>query len=167
MVGTCELNHEVEVEDRIVWIHDKGAVFSVKKLSQLLAYDGIEAVEFSFDRIWSLKVPPKVRNFLWMLAINRIPTKDFLISRRIQIDSSNRGCPWCDRVLENTNHLFFECSFIKSFWSFIFSWWDLVWKDVTNIDELCSVCWSMKLTGIQKSLWLLVIAASCWTLWLA
>ncbi|MBA0815906.1 hypothetical protein Gohar_000627 [Gossypium harknessii] len=34
MVGTCELIDEVE--DSIVWIHDKGRVFSVKKLSQLL-----------------------------------------------------------------------------------------------------------------------------------
>ncbi|MBA0780773.1 hypothetical protein Gotri_004832 [Gossypium trilobum] len=66
-------------------------------------------------------------------------------------------------VSENTNHLFFECSFIKSFWSRIFSWWDLVWKDVANVDEFCSLCWRMKLTCIQKSLWLLVIAASCWT----
>ncbi|KAK5795376.1 hypothetical protein PVK06_036638 [Gossypium arboreum] len=44
MVGTCELNDKVE--DRIVCVHDKGGSFSVKKLLQLLAYDGMEAVEF-------------------------------------------------------------------------------------------------------------------------
>ncbi|KAH1045634.1 hypothetical protein J1N35_036418 [Gossypium stocksii] len=57
MVGNCKLNDEVE--DRR--IHDKGGVFSIKKLSQLLAYDGMEVVEFPFDRIWSLKVPAKVK----------------------------------------------------------------------------------------------------------
>lgn len=81
MVGPCELNDDME--DRIVSIHKKGGVFSVKKLSHLLAYDGIEVVEFLFDRNWKLKAPPRVLNFMWMLVINHIPTKYFLTSRGI------------------------------------------------------------------------------------
>ncbi|MBA0655935.1 hypothetical protein Goklo_008351 [Gossypium klotzschianum] len=41
----------------------------------------MDDVNFAFDKIWKLKVPPRVRNFLWMLAINRVPTKDFLMKR--------------------------------------------------------------------------------------
>lgn len=104
---------------------------------------------------------------MWMLAINQISTKDFLTCRGIQLDPSKSGCSWCDSITKNSNHLFFKYSFLKSFWSHIFKWWGFDWKKVANFDELFALCWSVHLTGTQKSLWLLVIAASCWIAWLA
>lgn len=54
----------------------------MKQLSKLLIEDDGDDSIFSFDKIWKLKVPPRVRCFLWLLAINRVPTKDFLIKKR-------------------------------------------------------------------------------------
>lgn len=51
-------------EDCLVWIHDNNGVFSVKKLTGLLSKGGGEDVDFVFDEIWGIKVPPRVRNFL-------------------------------------------------------------------------------------------------------
>ncbi|MBA0697780.1 hypothetical protein Goari_021305, partial [Gossypium aridum] len=45
-------------EDRLIWIHDD-------------------------KRVFSLKVPPRVRSFLWMISIDRLPTKEFLIRRGV------------------------------------------------------------------------------------
>lgn len=88
-----------------------------------------------------MKVPPKVRNFMWMLAISRIPTKDFLVQRGVRLDLSSCGCPWCDRVTEEVNHLFFTCPFIVSFWSRIFVWWNSDRKTVSKFDEFFALCW--------------------------
>ncbi|MBA0854403.1 hypothetical protein Goshw_030035 [Gossypium schwendimanii] len=49
-----------EEEDRLIWIHDNNGVFS-------------------------LKVPPRARSFLWIISIDRLPTKEFLIKRGVQI----------------------------------------------------------------------------------
>lgn len=103
LVGSFEL--DPGVEDRIIWIHDSAGEFIVRKLSQLLSYDGMGAIDVPFDEIWNLKVPPRVRNFLWMLVIKWLPTKDFLISRGVNLDTLSSGYPWCDREMESVNHL--------------------------------------------------------------
>ncbi|MBA0599500.1 hypothetical protein Gorai_005717, partial [Gossypium raimondii] len=104
LVGSLEL--DLEVEDRIIWIHDSAGEFTIKKLSDLLTYDGMGANDFPYIRIRKLKVQSRVRNFLWMMAIKRLPTKDFVISWGVHLDTSICGCPWCDREMESTNHLF-------------------------------------------------------------
>ncbi|KAG8480375.1 hypothetical protein CXB51_024544 [Gossypium anomalum] len=107
-----------------------------------LNYLGIPlgAMDFPLDRIWKLKVPLRVRNFMWMLAINHVPTKDCLIRQGIQLDPLSSGCPWCDRVTEN---------------------------NVANFEEFFTLCWNMPFIGLQKSLWLVAIAATCWMVWLS
>lgn len=83
---------------------------SVKRLSELLIEEGGHDLSFDFDKIWKLKVRPGVRNFLWMLAIDRIPTKDFLIRSGVPLQQMTKGCPWCDRELEWSYHL------VEGFW---------------------------------------------------
>ncbi|KAH1084276.1 hypothetical protein J1N35_024037 [Gossypium stocksii] len=72
-----------EEEDRLIWIHDNNGVFSLKKLTELLIKDGVVDISFDFDKIWKLKVPPRVRSFLWLVSIDRLPTKEFLIRRGV------------------------------------------------------------------------------------
>lgn len=56
-------------EDHLIWIHDNKGVFSVKKLSELLIKEGVEDICFAFGRIWKLKVPPRVKTFLWIVGV--------------------------------------------------------------------------------------------------
>ncbi|KAE8697825.1 hypothetical protein F3Y22_tig00110610pilonHSYRG00585 [Hibiscus syriacus] len=60
------------VADQIVWVHETDGLFKVKKLTDLLLSDGYfeDVCSFNFDKIWSLKVHPKVKYFLWMLKLN-------------------------------------------------------------------------------------------------
>lgn len=82
-----------EVEDRLLWVHDSKCEFSVKKLSKLLIEgDGDDSI-FAFDKIWKLKVSSRVRNFIWMLAIDRVPTKDFLVKKGVYLQSILNVCP--------------------------------------------------------------------------
>lgn len=50
-------------------------MFSVKKMIELLIVEGERGMDYDFDKIWKIKVPPRVKAFLWMMSIGRIPTK--------------------------------------------------------------------------------------------
>ncbi|TYH73264.1 hypothetical protein ES332_D05G316900v1 [Gossypium tomentosum] len=78
-----------------------------------------------------------------MTSINRLPTKEFLTRRGVKLRQLERGCSWCDRELESAKYLFFQCNFIEGFWR--------------NIFECLQVC---------KSLWLISVTATCWSVWL-
>ncbi|TYH38544.1 hypothetical protein ES332_D12G117400v1 [Gossypium tomentosum] len=128
------------LRDFLIWVHDNKGDFSVKKLTNLLIEGERDDVNFAFDKIWKLKVHSRVRNFLWMLAINRVPIKDFLMKRGERVD-----------------HLFFKCNFIV----------EVGWKMVSCFEKFYTLCFNVKLHGTSKSLWLIAIAASCWSVWLA
>ncbi|MFQ6652469.1 hypothetical protein Gotur_024315 [Gossypium turneri] len=156
----------LRVEDLLCWVHDSNREFTVSKCSELLIIDGEDDINFAFDKIWKLKVPLRVRSFLWMLAIDRIHTKEFLIKRGVKLQNILIGCPWCERVPERANHLFFKCKFIEGFWYKIFNWWEAEWESVEGFDEFYTLCYNMKLVGIRKSLCLISISTAYWTVWL-
>lgn len=126
--------------------------------------DGVD-INFSCGKVWNIKVPPIVYSFLWMLAIDRIPSKEFHWG--VNIQNSSISCPWCDGKLESASNRFFKCIFIEGLWAKIFNWWKVVWKQVDGFVDFFALCNNMKMAKIRKSLWLISIAAACWTLWLA
>lgn len=69
-----------------MWIHDRVRQFTVYKLSSFLINEGMEVNDFPSEKIWKLKVPSRVHNFFWMMAIECITTKDFSISRGVRLD---------------------------------------------------------------------------------
>jgi len=63
----------------------------------------------------------KVVLFAWRLFLDRLPTKDNLLRRRvIQFDAQmcGGGCG----VANTSNHLLFHCNFFGSVWFYIFRW---------------------------------------------
>lgn len=101
------------MENRLVWVHDNKGEFTVKKLTGLLIEGEGDDFNLAFYKIWKLKLPPKVPNFIWLLANDKIPTKEFLVKRGVQLH--NTLCPWCEKELEQVVHLFFKCNFIEGF----------------------------------------------------
>ncbi|MBA0682489.1 hypothetical protein Goari_024205, partial [Gossypium aridum] len=106
-----------EVEDRLSWVHNSNEEFT------------------------KLKVPPRVRSFLWMLAIHRIPTKEFVVKRGVQLQHILIRCLWCEREVE--------------------------WKLVEGFAEFYSLCYNVKLSRVRRSLWLLSISTTCSSVWIA
>ncbi|MBA0844331.1 hypothetical protein Goarm_001432 [Gossypium armourianum] len=102
-----------------------------------------------------------------MISIDRLPTKEFLIRIGVQICQLERGCSWCKREPENVEHLFFQCKFIEVFWRKFFEWWDVEWNPVDGFLDFYSLCNNVKFIGVCKSLWLISVTATCWSVWLA
>ncbi|XP_024634702.1 uncharacterized protein [Medicago truncatula] len=59
-----------------------------------------------WNSIWNLKLPPKVKNFIWRVCRNCLPTRMRLITKGVNCPTSCAICDICD---EDAKHLFFEC----------------------------------------------------------
>ena len=66
-----------------------------------------------WKKIWSIKLPPKVKNFLWRVCSHCLPTKDRLIQRKLNVDPT---CPVCATEMETSLHVFTQCRFAKNYW---------------------------------------------------
>ncbi|KAJ1691746.1 hypothetical protein LUZ63_015901 [Rhynchospora breviuscula] len=63
------------------------------------------------NRVWSLRIPPRIKIFLWQMLQNKIATLDNLQKRGCHLP--NR-CILCCSNSETTSHLFSSCSFYQN-----------------------------------------------------
>lgn len=64
-----------------------------------------------FRQLWGLKVPSKVKIFIWRACIGSLPTNYQLSVKRVNISP---GCPVCLRATETIFYCLVFCSFAKS-----------------------------------------------------
>ena len=115
-----------DMEDWLAWHFDSKGVFSVKSAYRL----GITLREEQANRttsnsaspttanpiwkkIWSLKLPGKIKVFLWRLSHNSLPTRMNIKRKCIDLDTR---CPMCNRADEDGGHLFLKCKLVKHVW---------------------------------------------------
>ena len=63
--------------------------------------------------LWSLKVPPKIRCFLWKSMHGAIATKANLFRKK---SSPSPLCPLCFQSEETAEHLFLHCPWVAAVW---------------------------------------------------
>jgi len=68
---------------------------------------------FQWIKIWQLKVPNKVKMFVWRFAHNSLPVKRNVARRGVELDTI---CPVCRRLDEDCGHIFFKYKFAKICW---------------------------------------------------
>ena len=61
-----------------------------------------------------MKVPAKVKTFLWRACSNILPTRDNLFRRKIQIDQI---CELCRQMRETCAYMLWECPFAQNVWA--------------------------------------------------
>ena len=95
--------------DKLVWGLTADGEYSVKS-GALLAQGCLPAnpVKVQFSWIWSLSVPPKIKNFLWKTCNDGLPTKSRLEKSHIFLPQQ---CVFCNSCVESIGHLCFACPF--------------------------------------------------------
>lgn len=68
-----------------------------------------EDMHTALNPLWEIKAPSNSLHFGWQYIINRIPTKDLLVRRRILQDSIDFCCVFCFKEEDTKLHLFEEC----------------------------------------------------------
>jgi hypothetical protein len=151
-IANIELAHE---QDEFYWnLHPNGK-FSVKSHYQGLLHTDIPNIN---KLIWKVKAPLKIKIFMWYLRRGVILTKDNLVKRNWQ---GSKTCCFCHKE-EIIKHLFFDCRFACSIWSFI--------QVVTGLLKHYNIghMFNGWLRGVNKDVKLLLLlggAATCWSIW--
>ena len=131
-------------------------LFSVKSMYR----DIMQAVRLpEHSVLWKLRVPLKVKIFLWYLKKGVTLTKDNLLKRNWKGDST---CCFCS-CKETIQHLFFECHVAKFVWGSVRMVFGIQPpSSVTNLLGSWLRSFSVKL---RKQL-LVGAVALCWAIWL-
>jgi hypothetical protein len=109
-MSTISLSQE---EDMPIWeLHFSGQ-YSASSFYAVINNRGVTPVHT--PAVWKLDVPPRLHVFLWLLANDRLLTRDNLGKRRHVEDPS---CLFCSE-LETSHHLFFDCFVAKLVWPVI------------------------------------------------
>ena len=103
--------------DTMVWRHEKNGLYSVRSAYRDI-FNNQDAmlhhrIPGHWNTIWKLKLPPKVKNFIWRICRNCLPTRMRLIATGVDCPNI---CVVCFEKDEHGKHLFFECGKSASCW---------------------------------------------------
>jgi len=73
-----------------------------------------------FQVLWNLKIAPSAAVCAWRLLLDRLPTRDNLAKRGMQLMSVR--CPMCQEGVETAQHLFTTCKVAQKVWDLCERW---------------------------------------------
>jgi hypothetical protein len=141
-------------DDSFMW--NLGKTFTVSAMyNSLMGSTGIPVD----CRTWKLRVPLKIKVFLWYLKEGVILTKDNLAKRQW------KGCTKCCfcEANESIQHLFFECPMARLMWFAINMAYGICAP--SNVSHLFGP-WIDSFSHELRNQVLVGVAAMCWALWL-
>jgi len=100
-------------EDSLIWQFSSKGSYSTQTLYKVINFRGIHSV--IVPALWSLKVPPRIHFFLWLVCKNKVLTRDNLGKRRKVEDVT---CLFCCET-ESVHHLFFDCVVATQLWKIL------------------------------------------------
>jgi hypothetical protein len=104
--------------DVLVWNWEKDGVYSVRSAYHLLCEEKTRLLPGPscpskskvWKEIWRAPVPNKIKNFMWRLTKDILPTCANLHKKGISLDLL---CPMCHLEEESASHLFLQCELMK------------------------------------------------------
>ncbi|KAJ3673141.1 hypothetical protein LUZ60_006515 [Juncus effusus] len=144
--------------DVLTWSWNSNGKYSSKSCYNLFFKTNLKAQWNS--KIWKLKIPNKVRIFLWLTSVNRLPTQENLSRKRWTIIHACKLCT--NGTMESADHLFIHCPYAKNVWN-LFG----VIPPANGTSTL--PFWERTRHSLNDELvrrkWDLIWSATCWTIW--
>ncbi|CAA0394673.1 unnamed protein product [Arabidopsis thaliana] len=121
LAKTLYLSKHAE-EDTYVWAYTKDAQYTVHSGYWVTTHVDVQdneiiqpphgSVELK-QKIWKLKVAPKIQHFLWRCLSDALSTATLLRTRNIPADPT---CQRCCQEEETVNHILFTCTYAQMVW---------------------------------------------------
>lgn len=102
------------IEDSYEWIVEGVASGKYKTSQVYWELKGEEAKVPWAKVVWTKRGIPKHSFLVWLVVLNRCPTRDRLLAWGLSVDSN---CLLCNLEPESRDHLFFRCPFSMRVWS--------------------------------------------------
>jgi len=105
---TAAISLNASLKDTWVWGVDPTRIFSTKSAYLCIKVEQLSDDQcLGFRQLWDIKIPPRALSFGWRLLWDRLPSKENLFRRQVEIN--NDLCPFCQSKYESASHLFFTC----------------------------------------------------------
>lgn len=153
--GIVDRINLTEDKDRVEWLLSDKKKFVVRDVYLFLKSSPL----VGFRGIWKLKMPMKIRIFLWLMIKNSILTKDNLAKRGWV---GNEECYFCG-CKESIDHLLFQCSLAKYIWQVVVCVFDLT-RPPKGISNMMGD-WIRSFPRKNRRLVMIGGAIICWTVW--
>ncbi|XP_074352833.1 uncharacterized protein LOC141691984 [Apium graveolens] len=101
------------IRDYWVLLKDDKGMYTVKSCYRWLQGKLNTDLTVFWKKLWSLKVPGKVIDFLWRVCSGCLPTTTALAQKHVNISIF---FPWCHSVNETDCHILFGYGFAQSVW---------------------------------------------------
>lgn len=127
VIGSIPLATSTQ-EDFWAWHYEESGVFSVRSAYTMLVHNrekrtawldrsagrsDTKSEEKEWSQLWKVRVPSKVRVFLWRLSRQSIPTRDVRHRRNM---SPNSSCSICGDM-DSWKHSLLDCFMVKGVWT--------------------------------------------------
>jgi hypothetical protein len=143
------------------WKHQFGT-----RASQL-ALQGTSAINPVWKILWQLKLPSKVKIFIWRVLHGILPLKCISANQHIGTSGS---CPICNQGAEDVRHLLFQCPAAKTIWQALEL--NTFIDGVTQLDRSGSAVLELiirrednTMPGFQNINLKELVLTTCWYLW--
>lgn len=98
-------------KDLRIWAQESSGCYSVRSAYKLLIDRVLDTshlkVAGNWRQLWKLKIPPRVKHFIWRLCRHILPTRSNLAHRHIVTDLDY---PFCPGNIETKQHTFIHCT---------------------------------------------------------
>lgn len=149
--------------DNMVWKVERNGIYSVRSAYRLCVEELVDTSHLRrpgyWSGIWRLKVPPKVRNFVWRVCRGVLPTRVRLQDKGVQCPTN---CVSCADGHEDLSHVFFDCPFVIQVWRSS-GLWEAVHHALMNNDSAVGTVFSL-LQNLSSDL-SQRFAANLWSVW--
>jgi len=150
-------------EDKCAWRFTSHGEYTVKSgyhyIMERLVDNSDLRVSSNWMKIWNMKIPQKVKVFLWRAARGCLPTRERLLSRGVQ--STNR-CVHCEGSYENDWHIFFECHKVEEVWVAA-GLWNFIKDKLKTADGFVDLFFQLFNRLAQENLHM--FAMTMWCIW--
>ena len=150
--------------DQWVWKAEPDGQYTAKSAYEVCREDSLDQQQDGvYEELWKFKLPSKIIIFAWRLIRDRLPTRENLRRRHIQLGDSR--CPFCGIEEESAGHLFFFCSKILPIW-----WESLSWVNLSGVfpnqprQHFLQHIYGVT-EGMRSSRWKWWWMALTWTIW--
>uniref|UniRef100_A0A803QQ69 Reverse transcriptase n=1 Tax=Cannabis sativa TaxID=3483 RepID=A0A803QQ69_CANSA len=126
-------------EDALMWHYTVNGDYTVASGYNLIQTEKQKAETSNksiargwWKSVWQSSITPKMKNFVWRVCHNWLPSKSELVKRGIQLDSICSGC-WNRE--ETIGHALWKCPRLKVVWQTA-GFWHLFPKDIEFMTDL-------------------------------
>ena len=149
--------------NRSVWKAKKNGHYSVRSAYRLCMEEIVDNSHMRKEEfwcgIWKLKIPPKIKNMVWRVCCECLPTQVRLNRRGVNCPSS---CVLCNDPHEDSYHMFFHCGTAVGVWRTA-GLWHLIEPLLQRYDDAPEIIFHLLENSVQVQAEL--FATLLWSIW--